>query len=409
MKTKNSWFVLLALAVLMASVMPATFAAADEGKGNSESVSAAKLRFKMMCEGFSDFGFNVKHFFTFDDAAKVELIKERNEKMKERQKEWLEIKADTLASIDSGNMSAEEKKEVVELIQEKHEDLINGHLQLTNEIHELELKGKGKGDSKLEVEAEEESGDLEKSEVSMGLNIPLRGHSGLALLTERVKSDNSTLTADAAKALVDKRFGLKDSQVSTVVENGTTFFVVTGNTSMTLKGFTLAKTLTVKVQADTGRIVSIDFSAHIESTGDAANEIEAKIAGNKTKVEAFIDGIKDEFVLNTTVRAEIIAQVAERTGLTPEEVESVIDFDVRAEERTEIEVEIEDGMAQVKTDIRNDSGRTKSEFTLNTTNETEIISEIASRTGLSVEEIENNLEIKGEGKLKIRIEGNDED
>ena len=35
MKTKNSWFVLLALAVLMASVMPATFAAADEGKGSA--------------------------------------------------------------------------------------------------------------------------------------------------------------------------------------------------------------------------------------------------------------------------------------------------------------------------------------------------------------------------------------
>lgn len=61
-------------------------------------------------------------------------------------------------------------------------------------------------------------------------------------------------------------------------------------------------------------------------------------------------------------------------------------------EKNEIEVEIEEGRTKVKVEIN----ETDFKFTLNTTNTTEIISEIASRTGLTEDEINKLLKIEVE-------------
>lgn len=120
-------------------------------------------------------------------------------------------------------------------------------------------------------------------------------------------------------------------------------------------------------------------------------EIEVEIKGGIAKVEVEINEDETKFVLNTVDRAEIIAEIASRTGLTTAEIESVIEFEVE-EEEIEIEVEIEKGMAKVKIKI----GETEEKFTLNTTNEEEIISEIMERTDLTREQIEKNIEFEGD-------------
>ncbi|WP_456475319.1 hypothetical protein [Candidatus Pyrohabitans sp.] len=122
-------------------------------------------------------------------------------------------------------------------------------------------------------------------------------------------------------------------------------------------------------------------------------EIEVEIEGGVTKVEVEINDEETKFVLATTDRTEIIAEIASRTGLTAAEIESVIEFEVEeSEEKIEIEVEIEEGVAKVEVEIN----ETEEKFTLNTTDRKEIISAIMERTGLTREQVEKNIEFEGD-------------
>lgn len=131
-------------------------------------------------------------------------------------------------------------------------------------------------------------------------------------------------------------------------------------------------------------------------------EIEVEIEKGIAKVKVEINEDKMKFVLNTSEKAEIIAEIASRTGLTAAEIEDVIEFEVKEpEEEIEIEVEIEEGTAKVKIKIE----ETEEEFTLNTTDREEIISEIMERTGLTREQVEKNIKFEGDhaelGEQKI--------
>lgn len=127
-----------------------------------------------------------------------------------------------------------------------------------------------------------------------------------------------------------------------------------------------------------------------------AIEIKVEIKGNAAKVEAEIDDTEMKFTLNTTDRDAIIEEIAARTGLSLEVVRNATKFDEKSER--EIEVEFENGAAQVKVSI-DDS---KSEFTLNTSNRDVIIDEIAARTGLSLEQVRKAIRFESEFKKKIK-------
>lgn len=131
-------------------------------------------------------------------------------------------------------------------------------------------------------------------------------------------------------------------------------------------------------------------------------EIEVEIERNQAKVEVEVAGTKAEFVLETTNRDEIISEISIRTGLNKEEIESLMKFEVEEEEEIEIESEIEEELSKVKLELN----ETESEFTLNTTDKDEIISEITRRTGLSREQVEKNaeFEIEEDGLEKDRSE-----
>lgn len=120
-------------------------------------------------------------------------------------------------------------------------------------------------------------------------------------------------------------------------------------------------------------------------------EIKVKIKRGIARVKVEVDEVEDKFVLNTTDREEIIEAIAERTGLTVDEVRDVMEFeeedeeDEEAEEELEIEVEITDGTAEVKVEMEG----LETKFTLNTTKKDAIIAAISNKTGLSAEEIRN--------------------
>lgn len=137
-------------------------------------------------------------------------------------------------------------------------------------------------------------------------------------------------------------------------------------------------------------------------TADTALEIETEETDEEleeefkveVKVEEGIAEVEIElkFILNTTDRDTILDAIVERSQLTKEQIEEVLEFETEEEEETEIEVEIEDGIAKIKVEFASE----ELEFELETTDKEIIISEIIERTGLTRAQIESIIEFEEE-------------
>ena len=79
-------------------------------------------------------------------------------------------------------------------------------------------------------------------------------------------------------------------------------------------------------------------------------EVEVKIKGGVSLVKVEINDEKTQFRLQTADRAEILEEIIKRTGLSEEEVKAVIEYEEEKEE-IEIEVEIEGDVAKVEVEI----------------------------------------------------------
>ena len=139
-------------------------------------------------------------------------------------------------------------------------------------------------------------------------------------------------------------------------------------------------------------------------------EIGEELESDKFKIEAKAEDDLTEvefrlkFTLNTTDNETIINDILSRTTLTTAQVESVLKLELEEEEEIEIEAEIENNMTEIKVEVDDE----KFEFTLDTTDREAIISAIIDRTGLSREQIEANLEIKVEDDEEKEIEEQEE-
>lgn len=186
--------------LLAALVLAMSLAMAQEANGQANVTAEGKisvfgLRLRQIGQAFGDFAFQVKKILTFDERAKVELLKERNAEMKARQEAWLETKARALAQFESGNMTAEEKKEVISMLQAEHEAMIKDHLRLTAEIREIQLNAKAKGKAELEVKAGAEAEEMEDSGLAEGLRISEDFGTSVKV------TGNVALSADASSTL----------------------------------------------------------------------------------------------------------------------------------------------------------------------------------------------------------------
>lgn len=113
-----------------------------------------------------------------------------------------------------------------------------------------------------------------------------------------------------------------------------------------------------------------------------------------------------EFPLNTSDRAAIVDGIFSRlSSLTMADLEKALSGEVREgnergePDEREIEVEVEDGIAKVKVEV----GGSKLRFSLPFTGEAAVFSEIAARTGLSVDEV------KALAKVEMEDSAGDED
>lgn len=271
---------LLAAVVLM---MPLGFAQANaQGEANTQAVSAFGLKLGQIGEAFGDFVFHVKSVLTFDEKAKIDLLKERNTEMKMRQQAWLETKAEALAAFESGDLSATEKQDILATIQAEHEAIIKEHLRLTGEIKKLQLKAMASGNADIESKAKAAAEASSRSGLSLGLLLNHKnGFEGEFEADQETEAELShSLTADEAKQLVTSKLGFEASSVTTEIRNGATVYAVTGAETETAGSFTLVKSFTAIVEPETGLITSVDLSAHIEKNTTASAGAQASASGS---------------------------------------------------------------------------------------------------------------------------------
>ncbi|MBI4177132.1 MAG: hypothetical protein HY516_02095 [Candidatus Aenigmarchaeota archaeon] len=251
----KSWMAGMLVALVMTAPLAAGQGINTSASTDVRAVNTLSLGLRQVGESFSDFVFRIKAILTFDERARLDLLKARNEEMKSRQHAWLKIKSDMLAQVKAGNLTAEEKQQVMKQVKAEHEAIIREHFGLTADMRKIQLKAKAHGRTELERSAEEEADEAEESDVSLGLNIGAELSIGV--------SEN--VTADQAKTLVGEKLGFETADVRTETRNGTTFYVVSGTETSAAGNYTLKKGFEAWVRADTGMIHSLGMDARLDS------------------------------------------------------------------------------------------------------------------------------------------------
>ena len=273
---KNIMALVMALLVM---ALPIVSAQETEIKSNTEAsaeITNTKLQFKQFKESMSDFVFKVKTKLTFNQEAKLELLKQRNEILKTRQHEWVELKKQALVQFKSGEFSAEEKQNILANLQQEHQSIIREHIRMTSEIKNKEFEAKSKGDTKIEQKAKETSEAVESSsELSLGLG------TDVGINTETQTKINS----ERAQIIVKDELDLDGSNVKTETKDGVTFFVVTGSEIESKGNVELQKDFEVWV-SETGLITSVDYKTHLKAKAVITNELEIK---EKSKAKIGVD------------------------------------------------------------------------------------------------------------------------
>ncbi|MBI2233277.1 MAG: hypothetical protein HYU56_05120 [Candidatus Aenigmarchaeota archaeon] len=270
----------LVLAMPLAVAQEATVQA--ETKAEAKTVSVFDLRLRQIGQAFGDFVFHIKKVLTFDEKAKVELIKERNAEMKARQQAWLETKANALAQFESGNMTAEEKQQVISTLHAEHEAIIKEHLRTTEEIRELQLRAKAKGDAELEHKAQTEAELTEESGLSEGLKIREALKAGARVQGNVALNEEARATLSALVSSLSSTQSNAELEMEVKKENGSAEVDAEVEGSLTAE----QNSLWLRLQDQANALVEASSSSNAKLKIEIESAFAAKGETNLTSEEA---------------------------------------------------------------------------------------------------------------------------
>ena len=104
--------ILIGIVLLMNIAAAQEATASSEASAEANAISSVDLRLRQIGGAFGDFFFNVRSAFTFDNSAKLELLKERNAELKERQQSWVKLNQEAMSGIESSNLTASQKQKI---------------------------------------------------------------------------------------------------------------------------------------------------------------------------------------------------------------------------------------------------------------------------------------------------------
>ena len=276
---KKIFVVVMALLVMALPIALAQEAGLESNREDNVKITNKGLQFKQFKERLSDFVFKVKTKLTFNEEAKIELLKQRNEDMKTRQKEWVELKKQALVQFKSGEFNAEEKQKILANLQQEHQFLIKEHIRITSEIKDKEFESKSNGDAKIEKKAKEISAQVESSELSIGLGVDVN-------INSETKSETK-INSEEAKTIVKTELDLEGTNVRTETKEGVNFFVVIGSEIQNKGNVELQKDFEVWV-SENGLISSVDYTTHLKAKTEVVSDINVK---SKAKIGVDVSGI----------------------------------------------------------------------------------------------------------------------
>ncbi|MBI2130135.1 hypothetical protein HYU10_00015 [Candidatus Woesearchaeota archaeon] len=286
------------LVMLVISIIPIAIAEGAKASADAQAITTNKLKFRKFGEAINDFFFKVKLTFAFDNDARLELLKNRNEELKERQQLWIGTKANALAQFNAANLSQEDKKSLLEEIQEEHTSIIQAHLQLTSEIREIQAQARAKGEAVLEQEANAASELMLDSKLGLGLDIAEAGGNGMLGIIRKLELNGkageeagTAITSQDALEIARSEFGIVGS-AREESKNGVKFFVVSGQENRSNPKFELERNIDVWIEASTGAIASVDLEAHVENKGAEAGNAKSGLkptGETKAKANALAD------------------------------------------------------------------------------------------------------------------------
>ncbi|MEK6899628.1 MAG: DUF5667 domain-containing protein [Nanoarchaeota archaeon] len=290
---------------------------------------------------------NVKRLEEDDPEEQLEKELVIEKELREHQKEIEEVSARLKVKIKiEGVLSAEQQARLDEFLASLGESAEEVEVEIKSKRDETKIKIKDKT-GKSEEEIDEEIEDLE-DELGLGeerLKVRAEVIDGKTLVKVNLKFDSLTTDKQALLAEIVERFSL-----------------------------------------DTETAASLLKIEDTEDTEDAEDTEEMLRVKVKTDVSLSEVDVKLRFAVNSTEEDAIVAALVSKTQLTAEQIEAVWqlkDEKLKEEKEIEIEVEIEEGEAQVKVE----TDGSKMEFTLQETDREKIVQEIASRLGISVEEV----------------------
>ena len=274
--------------------------------------------------------------------------------------------------VEEVNIELKVKIKIEGTITEEQKTLINSILDsLKGQTGEVEIEIKNKKD-KTKIKIKQETGKNE----------------------EEIEDEIEDLEEEIGLEEIEVKAEIIGNKTQVKIENEFSTNAVDKNAIIDeiIRRFTLDK-------ETVNKILKIETEDKEELEKDRL-KVEAKTEEAITEIE-----VELRFILTTIDKEDIVNEVIARSQLSKEDIEKVLELKAekedKEEEELEIEVEIEDETADVKMEI----GDNEQEFTLDTTDKEAILSEIASRLGVTVEQIRNivEFEIKEKSKEKEKV------
>jgi hypothetical protein len=282
---------IMAFALLAIFMLPAAFAQtnantqADIGVDvSAEATTMTDVRFKKMGESVNDLFFNVRSSMTFRKEARIELIEQRNEVLKERQKAWLEMKQSAFAEAEG-----ESKKEVALQIRQRHELIIKEHLELTSRLRNIAIEANSSNDVQLNQRARVALERVESSNMMAGLEIAANARAR----NENNASSTGLETAAKARAKVESRLGLNAISVDSQTRSGVDYFVVTSTDEDASEDNSAQGNYEVWIRKSDGVISSIDVKSTITTALNINDGTDAQ-ASTRTNTSTNNGGVQSE-------------------------------------------------------------------------------------------------------------------
>ncbi len=346
----------------------------------------------------------------------------------ERARKGIEIARERLEEVKV--MVKENKLDAAEKAKEEHSNLLNKVKESVQELENDNSTEEIEEEIEIEKELEEHEDDIEEVNTELKVKIKIEGtitaeqKALISSLLDSLKGQTGEIKMaiknkkDKTKIKIKQETGKSEEEIEKEIELE----------GIEVKAEIKGNKAQIKIENEFLTDV-IDRSAIVDEIikrfaldKETVNKIlkieteEEELEKDRLKVEAKteegITGIevKLRFTLDTTEREAIVNEIVARSKLAREEVDKVLELKTEkakeeGEKEIEIEVEFVDEVAEVKIEIDDN----KQEFTLETTDKEAVLSEIASKLGVTVEQIRNIVEFKVKKSKKVIAEEVEED